>query len=590
MAMPDNIINKKDADGLKKKEAKLVKLRAWSTAEENARVRHEVLWFEMQLYKDGDHYKRFLDRSKSSGGTITVVPIVRRRGEIQRTFNKYRALLRSLKATVTSTKIRYEVPGGSDNEILGSNYLNWFVDKRSHKFNQAIGDMTEYGFQRSVGYLDVFWDSTKAEPRIIARDPFDLLMDRHGKYARRTYTMRKEDFIDLKDSEGVKMFEKTDDLTPTSKLSASDIYDNYLRNKNRTISPKSDDLENVMIEEFHELEQMGPGDKDDEGKDISKELHGKFRIRMTTTTEDSDKINAEETYLDDELRFIAYTPERKPNEIYNEPWMKDALDPQKSLDNIYTHMEEFIRTMGKGRILKRKGGFLDRISDKDGQIVEYEGEKPEFMQPTALTGDQFNFDQKVESMMEDSVGSHPTQARKTETARGIAFLIAQDETNTSEPTDNKKDVLIQVGRRLLKLANRHMVASQDIFWFQDGEKQTAKVIGASDNIPEGVQQIQDIDSLTVDLIPRGAFAALAREEKMLQLAQAGVIQSPEVILSGMNFGNIRELVEKEEAFRDQQAQQQAQLAQQGAQPTQPNEDLANKQALNEAISDLKKEI
>lgn len=565
-----DIIDKEDASQKEKEESKLVKLRAWAKSESNARVRDEVLWYEIQLYKDGDHYVLIPDKTRSSGGTIRVQPITRRKGEIQRTFNKIRPLLRALKSTVTSTGIRWEVPGGSEEEVIGTNYLNWFVD-HNPLFQEVVGDVNDYGFSRSVGYFDPYWDSVRAEPIVMARDPFDLLMDKHGKYARRTYTMRKEDLKGMRDSEGNLLFDKTDNIKTTTKHSASEIFDNYMRNKRETSAPKDENLEDVLMEEFHILEQKE---------------NGKFQVRIITTSEDSVTIHKEEVDDDDELRFIPYYPERRPGYHLNEPWLKDALDPQKSLDNMYTHFEEFIRTFGKGRILKRKGGFLDRISDKDGQVIEFEGEEPKFIQPTSLTGDQFNFDTKVEAMMEDVMGIHPSQQRKTETARGISFLIAQDETNISESAMNMKNALIKVGQRLLKLANKHMMASREIFWFQNGQKQKAQVIGGqAGNIPEGVMKLDNVDSLTVDLVPKGAFAALLREEKIMKLVEAGILTNPEVIVSGLNVGNVREIYEKEMQFRQEQAQLQQQAR--PTEPTQPDEATQNKEALREAIESLK---
>ena len=572
--MPDYIDGEKSKE-VQSDEDKLKKCRDWSRGESNSRLKQEALWYEIQLYADGDHWN-LVERTNTSGGTIKVVPITRRKGEVQRTFNKFRALLRALKATATSTEIRFEVPGGNEDEVMASNYLNWFTDK--HEMTEVISDVTDYGFKRSVGYFDVYWDSKSASPKVEARDPFDLLVDRHGKYARRTYSMRKDDFREAKDSDGELLFKNTEELPKTNKLSSSEIYDNYLRSK---YQQRGDGNEDIMVEEFHKLEQ----------KD------GKYQVSIITSAEDSDKIFSEEIYDDDELRFIAYWPERRPGDIYNEPWMKDALDPQKSLDNMYTHFEEFIRTMGKGRILVRKGQVLDRVSDKDGQKVEYEGEKPEMFPMGSMGGDQFNFDQKVENNMEDVVGIHPSQIRKTTTAKGIGYLIAQDETNISEPFKNLKSSLVKVGKRLVKLANRHMMSSQDIFWWTNGERQMGKVMSPNaptlenGQVPEGVGLIQNIDSLTVDLIPKGAFAALARQEKGMRLIEQGIITSPEVALELQNIGDVRELIEKEMKYRQENAQNQMQSDMtKKSTEGQPNEDFANQEALSEAVAGLKSEI
>lgn len=568
----ENYIDSKQNKASQKDEDKLKTCRSWAKQSKDSRTLQEVLWYEIQLFRDGDHWVK-RESNKSTGSSIRIQPIPRGRGELQRTFNKFRALLRALKATATSTEIRFEVPGGSEDEVMGSNYLNWFTDK--HDLSEQVSDVVDFGLTRSVGYFDVYWDSTKASPSVMARDPFDVLMDKHGKYARRTYTMRKKDFVEAKDSEGEPLFKNTKTIPTTDKQSSSEIYDNYLRSKYKDGGVnKESELGDVMVEEYHILEQ-----KDD----------GKGQVRIVTTVEGSEFINKDEVYDDYELRFIPYWPERRPGDIYNEPWMKDALDPQRSLDSMYTHMEEFIRTMGKGRFLKRKDGTtLDRITDKNGQQIEWSGEKPDYLEMGHIGTDQFNFDQKVEGNMEDVVGIHPSQIRKTTTAKGIGYLIAQDETNISEPFKNLKTSLTKVGKRLLKLANRHMVASQDIFWWQNGQRTSGKVIGGGEEL-EGASQIKNIDGLTVDLIPKGAFAALAREEKIMGLVKAGILTNPEVIAEGLNLGSVRELYEKELAFRSQQAEQQAQLK---GQPTEtpPNENMMGEEDLREAVESLRSEV
>src|SRR3990167_3139204 len=187
--------------------------------------------------------------------------------------------------------------------------------------------------------------------------------------------------------------------------------------------------------------------------------------------------------------------------------------------------------------------------------------------------------------MEDALGSHPTQIRQTTTAKGIGYLIAQDQTNTSEPFRNLKSSLVKVGKRLVKLANRHMMSSQDIFWWSEGQRQKGKVISPNASTlvdgkaPEGVGLIQNIDSLTVDLVPKGAFAALAREEKVMQLVQAKILTNPEIIAEAMNIGNTREIYQKEIAFRKEQAEQQQQMQAPQGTEGQPNEDFANQEAL-----------
>lgn len=591
--MAETIIQNEQIDAQKRDEELLKKLRSWAAGERSKRTRQEVIWYEIELLKDGNHYK-FVDQNiRDTGSAIRVQPIIRRKGEIQRTYNKFRSLFRAIKATTTATEIRWDVPGGSQEEIIGSNYLNWFRDKdKVNPFSQIVGEVVGLGFLRSVAFFDPYWDSEKAMPVIAARDPFDLLLDSYGKYARRTYTQRIEDIKIAKTPEGELIYKNTENLKPTNKKSDSEIYDNYLSAKYSKEGYSNNELADVMLEEFHILEYKTPEKKEiNESIEQAEEKAG-TQVRIITTSQENTNIHNEETYDDSELRFIPYQPEKRAGDLYNEPWMRDAIDPQRTLDNLYTHFEEFIRTMGKGRIMKRKGQNLDRISDKDGQIFDFEGEKPDFVPPVSLTGDQFNFKEMVELAMEDLIGIHPSQIRKTETARGIGYLIALDETNVSEPFKNLQASLVKVGHRLLRLANRHLMSSQDIFWWQNGEKVTARVISPNaQNIPENIFLLSDPDDLTVELVPRGPFASLTREEKINNLVARGIITSPEVAMEGQNIGNVRELVEKEMKFRAEQAtkEQPEVITETGEEAGQPEEG-ALKEIAKEAVENLEKQL
>ena len=580
----ENLVNGEEAKKSRNDQEFLAKLRSWQKSERDSRVKKELTWYEIQLVLDGAHYTILPDKDRSTSTSIRITPIKKRKGEIMRVYNKTRALLRTLKANTTATEIRYEVQGDNNDEIMAGNYLNWYVDK-DPTFPEVVGDVVTLGFKREKGYFYPYWDSQKRQPMVIACDPFDLLVDRYGKYALRTYTMRKEDLKNAKGAEGP-LFKNLDAIKSTTKRSASDIYDNYLRSKNQSGQGEDKyDLSDVLLEEYHIIEQKEVEVK--EGEASAGKVSSQTRI--VTTSEDFNAIHNEEVYDEDELCFIEFCPERNA-----EPWLADALDPQRTLDNMYSHMEEFYRVMGKGRMIKRKGVKTDRIADRDGQVIEYDGpdsSKPEFVNPGSIGGDQFNFFGLVSQAMEDAVGQHPDQVRKTETARGIGYLMAQDQTNISEPWKNLKTSLIKLGHKLIKLGNRHMMASQDIFWWHQNQMQEAKVIGASspqEESPESVYHIKNPKALRVHLIPKGEFAALAKEEKVMKLAQLRILTNPEIIANALNIGDVREIVDKEMAFRKANPQPTP-----GAVPGQPQAPTAPQDpesGLREMVSDLEADL
>jgi hypothetical protein len=570
------------ADGTQKQDTgqkELVsKLRAFKKYARDFRVRYEVMWYELQLIKDGDHYKLVNRTANSSAGTVQVVPITKRPAEIRRTINKFRALLRSVKAFTTMTQVRFDVPGSSEEAQIASHYLNWFVESND-EFRRTIRNVLEYGFLRSVGYFDVYWDNDKLLPTVASRDPFDLLDDPSHRFMVKMYRKSLKDLREEKDVDNNPAFKDVpENLQATKKLSSSEIFQNYLAAKYNPTATQNKDVDEVMLEEYHVL-----------GRDAE----GKPKIDIITLCEEGsgDHVFREDVETGNDFRFIPYYPEERPNDIFNEPWFKDAVDPQRGINNVYTHIEEWIRTINKGRLTKHKDTKIDRISDKDGQIVEYDGpaeRKPEWIQPPTMTNDPFNFLSVSERLMEDIIGIHPSEIRKTETATGIGFLISNDQTNMSEPFENLKTSLIKVAKRILKLSVKHMQVSKDIFWWEKGVMKEGQVISSeAENKPDAARLLKYFDTVRVELVPIGAFQALARRQELLDLYKAGVLKDPQTILEGGAYGDVKEITEREKAARAQEQMTSIASAGGGNPPTIVNPEAAPRQDLARTAAELK---
>ena len=77
----------------------------------------------------------------------------------------------------------------------------------------------------------------------------------------------------------------------------------------------------------------------------------------------------------------------------------------------------------------------------------------------------------------------------------------------------------------------------------------------------------------------------------MTLVQQGILQNPEVIMEALNIGNVRELVEKEMAFRAEQAQNDMQMeATKTGIQGQPNQNFEGEDELRSAVADLKAEV
>src|SRR3990167_9351798 len=153
----DNIVDINESKKPRQDEVFVTKLRNWAKSKRDSRVKDELGWYSIKLVVDGSHWMAIPDKDRSTSTSIKISPMKKRKGEIMRTYNKTRSLLRTLKANTTSTEIRYEVQGGKPEEIMASNYLNWYVD-RDQTFTDTVGDVVTLGFKRKTAYFYPHWD------------------------------------------------------------------------------------------------------------------------------------------------------------------------------------------------------------------------------------------------------------------------------------------------------------------------------------------------------------------------------------------------------------------------------------------------
>ena len=107
-------------------------------------------------------------------------------------------------------------------------------------------------------------------------------------------------------------------------------------------------------------------------------------------TQENGKIK-QEIYIQNKVRetntidlkeypIRAYQPERFAGKIYPTPWVDPIIELNKSINRIYTNMEDRVNTFAKGRYLARRNENISSISDENGQIVYYDNVPPSYMQ------------------------------------------------------------------------------------------------------------------------------------------------------------------------------------------------------------------
>jgi len=60
-------------------------------------------------------------------------------------------------------------------------------------------------------------------------------------------------------------------------------------------------------------------------------------------TSSGGQVLREQTLNYRRLPFFLYNPERQPNSIYSDPWIKDLISLNKSLDKTASQLETYIQ-------------------------------------------------------------------------------------------------------------------------------------------------------------------------------------------------------------------------------------------------------
>ncbi|MCP3681106.1 MAG: hypothetical protein GY861_00310 [bacterium] len=98
------------------------------------------------------------------------------------------------------------------------------------------------------------------------------------------------------------------------------------------------------------------------------------------TVQIQDKDVEIDKIMQDYYPIIAYQPERFGGKLYPISWMDPIIELNKSMNRIYTSLEDWVHMFSKGRRLKKRTENVSNISDQNGQIIEYDNIPPSYMQ------------------------------------------------------------------------------------------------------------------------------------------------------------------------------------------------------------------
>lgn len=559
---------------------KQVPLNEWMERIEYAkkyRVKYELSWFATQMFVEQNAF------------------YVQQNGELKekrpkkwyRTIAKARKMLRSIKNAVTKNEPRrqpksFTLEDGHTDEdrYVASKLLSKVY--RDANVKELIKDVMHNSLMKAIGFREIFRDGKMVNINEI--DGFDLYLDPHGRLRgprfqgrwmvkaipvpvdvankKRPQPKWKEFVADNIIAESpqkttIKNNEQT--IQMSARFGTVMVYEFYLKDTPQ-VKAGADAWDNNVITP-PELEKTPYTPDDSAWKGNKIDVTGQD---STDTVEQIRKVVyiknevIEDTRLDTiEYPIICYQPERFGGKIYPVSWMDPIIELNKSINKIYTSLEDRVYTFSKGRYLAKRNENISNITDENGQIIYYDNVPPSYMQQWSPGEVPFRILGLSEQYADDAGGIHAESTGSTSGANirsssQIMQMQAGDIQNMSEPLDNLQTFLSVAGEMILDIASKNMSAVTKLnIGTKVIEIQWSEAMATIDKLAKDktapsteIKKILPFKNLIVDIIPGTAYSEMQTRQDMLELRNAWVMIPDEILLDTFKIWDTQEILLK----------------------------------------------
>jgi hypothetical protein len=172
----------------------------------------------------------------------------------------------------------------------------------------------------------------------------------------------------------------------------------------------------------------------------------------------------------------------EPGNIYQVPYIERFIPTNKSIDAIVSRVEKFTHTMTVGAYMKRSGEQYKFTNDAGGQVLEYEGTKPEQMALAPMPAYVFNFLSYLNTLIEEqgttttTLGKIPTGIKA---ASAIESLKESEYANLVIASRRLKRTVQTIAERMIEIADEYFVTPQEVKYLDKGNPDYFSIIGNS---------------------------------------------------------------------------------------------------------------
>lgn len=335
----------------------------------------------------------------------------------------------------------------------GVSFMQIWADYDSEDFKAKVFDAFDIYLDGSNDTIYECPSITKATPQLISKIQNNEYYDEEARYS----------------------------LNPDNKYASSEVKQAYMQTrfgfdkdagKQPTIIEKESFLKEYINEENLELIKESDADNNClEGKNMGDPIIRQVFSTSNGTLKDTYTPLSEYPFVD--FRF-------EPGHIYQVPLIERFIPSNKSLDIAVSRIEGFANTMVTGIYQKRKGENYQISNIPGGQVIEYEGTPLTQMNLQNVPSYMFNFIELLNSFIEEQGATTSTLGKLPQGVKsGVAIesIKATEYANLKIPTDQFKDTVKEITKRLLELGDTYYPKPVDVMRLDNGEPDYFTVIG-----------------------------------------------------------------------------------------------------------------
>jgi hypothetical protein len=501
-------------------------------------------WYINDRFLRGEHwvvYDKTADR-------IVSIPIDT--GEIRRTINKVRSQVRGVKNFIKRSQPRFVVEpnDATDDAYDEANKKNKVVSNiyRGLKMPEVMTDLIVNSLKYSVGVMEAGVVEELGIKKIKAwvDDTFDVAFDPSAKNisdCRFLIKAVKRPVEQIINNKGYKVEDKQ---IGEDREAASD-YKNVMEREKSNPEQRTgnDDLETTIVKELW----------------LKYTKDNKIVVRVITIA--GNNVLADQTTRYKRYPFFLYSPERSAGGIYGEPWIKDLISLNKSLDKTASKIESYIDRMLAGKWLIKQGTEVSTITDKGAEKIFYKGSTaPTQQNLQPLPAAPFNYLGQLERWIEELGGTREASLGRVpgslQSGKAVEALQSADAGTVAEPIENLEFLLQDFGEFILELISEYQDTTNEVI--EDNEK-VSYIKASAENKPEGAISIFGNEKVHVQIVPEVAYSDDARKEWLMRLAEAKIIDE-KTLLERFQFSNVGDIIDrvqinKEEEYKKEMLKQ-----------------------------------